>query len=417
MGDLQSIAADSFVSIPFRNCWIARGHFARDGFLTVMGGRIKGITARRPRNATLRELPGDTLMPGLVNAHAHLRYSHLKGQLPRTRQFTSWIASILGAPQPKPADLEQGAREMARDGIVALGDHDTDGTSAAVLRRAGFAGVVYREFAVFDPSDGRVAARAAARAARTALETAAASLRLRPGLAPHATYTVAQEAFSVRTGLPVSLHFLETEEERQFMEYGTGPMDRLLRMRGRRPPFEPPLCPPLEFLGRSVHPLNRTSLIHANALSKREVAAAASAGSTFVHCPGTHAYFRRGDTPLRDWYKAGAAIALGTDSLASNSRLSLLHEMALLYKSDPWLDASEIIEFATLGGARALSLKRYGTLEPGASAHIVALTTGVGRHGTTKQAAAEVEQALVHRPSVEAVLHPSNSMASKHGSF
>ena len=79
---------------------------------------------------------------------------------------------------------------------------------------------------------------------------------------------------------------------------------------------------------------------------------------------------------------AGINVALGTDGAASNNRLDLFEEMriaALLAKGtahDPTLlPAADVVEMATLGGARALGLdEAIGAVAPGRHADLIAVS-------------------------------------------
>jgi cytosine/adenosine deaminase-related metal-dependent hydrolase len=62
--------------------------------------------------------------------------------------------------------------------------------------------------------------------------------------------------------------------------------------------------------------------------------------------------------PVRQLLDLGINVALGTDSLASNSTLSILDEMRFLSKHRKDIDCDEILRMATLNGATALNLGR-----------------------------------------------------------
>ena len=62
----------------------------------------------------------------------------------------------------------------------------------------------------------------------------------------------------------------------------------------------------------------------------------------------------------------GFNITLGTDSLASNSKLCILSEMITLQKNFPTLNTTLLMEWATLNGAVFLGVDQdKGSLEPG----------------------------------------------------
>jgi hypothetical protein len=124
----------------------------------------------------------------------------------------------------------------------------------------------------------------------------------------------------------------------------------------------------------------RTALVHGNLASKSERARIAQSGASLVHCPGTHAYFRREPFDARAWLRAGVTLALGTDSLASNTDLDMSRELALFAAAHPHVEPAVAFACATRNGARALGFAgRAGELVPGAWADFVLFETGAAR--------------------------------------
>ncbi len=80
--------------------------------------------------------------------------------------------------------------------------------------------------------------------------------------------------------------------------------------------------------------------------------------------------------PLRsgDCERLGFNICLGTDSLASNSSLSLFAEMRELLRKEPWLSPREVLEMVTVNAAAALGQgDLFGQIRPGVHADLIAL--------------------------------------------
>ncbi len=78
------------------------------------------------------------------------------------------------------------------------------------------------------------------------------------------------------------------------------------------------------------------------------------AKSSVVYCPRSHEFFGHEKHPVRQLLDAGINVALGTDSLASNSSLSMIDEMRFLAKKRKDLTLEEIFQMATRNGAAAL---------------------------------------------------------------
>ena len=71
---------------------------------------------------------------------------------------------------------------------------------------------------------------------------------------------------------------------------------------------------------------------------------------------------------------AGINVCLGTDSLASNSSLSILDEMRFFYRPGHRLSPATILRMATLNGAVALNWhEQIGSIVPGKQADLIAI--------------------------------------------
>jgi 5-methylthioadenosine/S-adenosylhomocysteine deaminase len=121
--------------------------------------------------------------------------------------------------------------------------------------------------------------------------------------------------------------------------------------------------------------------IHGVHLEESDIDLLATHGGSIVHCPVSNMKLGAGIAPVAALLARGINVALGTDGAASNNRLDILGEArmaALLAKvaaHDPAvLPAQQVLEMATLGGARALGLDQHlGSLVPGKEADVVAI--------------------------------------------
>jgi cytosine/adenosine deaminase-related metal-dependent hydrolase len=93
-----------------------------------------------------------------------------------------------------------------------------------------------------------------------------------------------------------------------------------------------------------------------------------------AHCPRSHRFFEHAPFALERLRALGFNICLGTDSLASNSDLSLFSEMRELLRENPLVSPKETLEMVTRNGAAALGQRgAIGCLAPGAYADMIAL--------------------------------------------
>ena len=390
--------------------WLGGGRWLAPGALHVREGRIAALGApeafpRGPGAPERVELVGCALLPGLVNAHAHLELTGLGGKTASGADFGRWIQSVVGQRAAmSSAALEAGALVGARlllaSGVTTVGDFDATGAAERALtdpapRPPGDEPLprvlLYRE--VLDARDPartageiqrlgrpRPGSESLSRIDRDGLPAlpprrGVGSQGLGPvlsGLAPHGPHTVSPEllravaAESRREGLPLAIHWAETEEEVQWLERGGGLFDRLLGPSPRASGLE--LLQEAGLLGPAL------ALVHGNLAREDERARVSRAGAVLVHCPGTHAFFGRAPFPIEAWRSVGVTVALGTDSLASNVALDLRRELGQLRSAHPDFPAQEVLEAATVGGARALGLQgRVGVLATGAQADLLAV--------------------------------------------
>ncbi len=121
---------------------------------------------------------------------------------------------------------------------------------------------------------------------------------------------------------------------------------------------------------------------HCVQLNAREISMFAAAGTGVAHCPCSNMRLASGAAPIRKMLDAGVRVALGVDGSASNDTSNLIHEarqallLARVREEDAkGMPAREVLEIATVGGARVLGRDDIGHLARGMSADFIAFDT------------------------------------------
>lgn len=86
----------------------------------------------------------------------------------------------------------------------------------------------------------------------------------------------------------------------------------------------------------------------------------------FCFCPGANLYIEKKLPKVDLFVDQGFNLTLGTDSLASNTKLCILNEMRILQEKFSSLSIARLIEWATINGANYLGIDdEKGTLAMG----------------------------------------------------
>jgi 5-methylthioadenosine/S-adenosylhomocysteine deaminase len=355
----------------------------------VAGGRIAyvGTRAEAPTAAQEEDLGEVILTPGLVNAHCHLELTAMRGFL-EDLDFRRWIVRLTAARRAvldREALLDSarlGVEEGLRAGITTFADTSESGLPMQALREVGARGVVYQE--VFGPDPEQCASSLAGLVEKVAGLRYLETPLVRVGVSPHAPYTVsdalfrATSRFAIEQRLPVAIHIAESELERQLVVLGSGPFADGLRQRSIE--VSPRGRSPIQMLTDLGVLESRPLLIHCVGVDATDISAIADAQCSVAHCPVSNAKLGHGTAPLAELMAAGVVVGLGSDSVASNNRMDILEEarFALLAQrvklgSSETPGAQEVLELATIEGARAIGLDgQIGTLEIGKSADLAA---------------------------------------------
>ena len=122
-------------------------------------------------------------------------------------------------------------------------------------------------------------------------------------------------------------------------------------------------------------------LAHCVWLNHDEIMTLATTETSVIHNPVSNQFLADGVAPVPEFLAKGVKVGLGSDGAASNDSADMFEIMkstALLHKISSMrsdvLGAEEVLEMATIGGARALGIDdQVGSLDPGKRADIVLL--------------------------------------------
>jgi 5-methylthioadenosine/S-adenosylhomocysteine deaminase len=334
----------------------------------IEDGAIREIGPIHDADHTI-DASGHAALPGLVNAHTHGAMVLLRGY-GDDMILQDWLQDRIWPAEAKLTgdDIYWGTRlaclEMIRTGTTAFNDMYFFGPKMAdAVHDAGIRAVVCEGFIDLGDEERREANIKTTEATTEHVKSLDDG-RIKASVGPHAVYTVSPAGwdwvreYSEEEGLLVHTHLSETEREVTDCqkEHGSSPIGLLERT------------------GVLDRPLVAAHCVH---LSKSDMYTLGRRGVAAVHNPISNMKLGVGGiAPWADLAKAGATMTLGTDGAASNNTLDMFETAkaaAILQKlgGDPTvLPAGEVLEAATLRGARALGLPG-GRLAEGEAADVI----------------------------------------------
>ncbi len=364
--------------------------FEKDKIVAV--GPIKELTEKFPA-AAIENLGEAAIMPGFVNAHSHLEITAMRGFLDEfDADFASWLLTLNKTRGEKLTDEDVqtasifGAIEGAHAGVTCFGDIGRFGKNGfEALKTVGLRGVVFQE-TEFSPDD-KTAETDFAKLKEKFLELQETETNLvKVGLSPHSPYTVGGKLFekiaeyAIESKVKITIHAAESVDEENLMLKGEGFFASLHQKFGFE--WHTPHCSSIEYLDKLGVLCAKPLLAHCVKVSDSDIDLIKNSGSRIAHCPKSNAKFGHGSAPFEKFLDTQISVGFGSDSMASNNTCDILEEArfaTLFARNLPerkrFLQAQEIIETATLGGAKALGLENEtGSLEVGKQADLVVIS-------------------------------------------
>jgi cytosine/adenosine deaminase-related metal-dependent hydrolase len=354
-----------------------------NGAVVVSGSEILAVDRfdriKSEHGGEVVDLGDQVLLPGLINVHCHLDYTNLRGAIPPQPSFTDWIRAINSRKaQMSEADylssIGEGFAETQDLGTTSLVNLEALPTLLSRVPRSPL-----RVWSCAELIDVRQ--KVAVQEAVNDLKQVQSGGWLGGiGLAPHAPYTASAELYSDAAkicreeNILFTTHVAESGEEMEMFRDARGPLFEFLKGIGR-PMNDCGGTTPVSVLLRSRAIDERSIIAHLNELTDSDFDLLAR-GPRFqiAHCPRSHSFFGHAPFALKKLRSLGFNISLGTDSLASNSSLSLFAEMRELLRKESLLSPRAVIAMVTVNAAVALGAsKSIGRIAPGLRADLIAV--------------------------------------------
>ena len=348
--------------------------FYPEGEIAIENDRIvhvgeKGSTPENFVPDQVLDLPDDVVMPGLINTHTHAAMTMLRSyadDLP----LMPWLSTKIW-----PFEDKMTAEDIYWGTLLAFGEMLKSGTTtmldmyyfmeqvAQAVAETGIRGVLSRGLVGNGPNGEKALAEAIELVHKY---NGAENGRLKVMLGPHAPYTcsgeylrrVKKEAERLNVGLHI--HVAETLDEIKTIQeqYGKTPVQWL------------------DELGLLEGHVVAAHCVH---LTEEDQEILAQRNIYVAHNPESNMKLNSGTAPVPELRAKGVVVGLGTDGASSNNNLDMFEEMRSaafqqkLIKGVTVLPAYEVLQMATVDGAKVLGYDDLGMLAPGYKADLISV--------------------------------------------
>lgn len=345
-------------------------------YLGVDEAKIDYIGEEKPEKAydLEKDMSGRLLAPGLINCHSHIAMTLMRG-IGSGLPLQDWLFKAIFPIEDKLVreDIAAASRfaliEMIAGGTTSFSDmYFFPEETVWAVEEAGIKANLNRCVQCFDENQ-TVEQNTQIPQSVELFEKYhnAENGRIRIDFSIHAEYTCkphivrAYSELCKAHGGRIHIHLSETQRE----------VDECIARYGKSPVAW------FEELGTLDSP---TAAAHCVAVSDEDIAILKRHGVNVIHNPTSNLKLGSGFAPVRKLMDAGINLALGTDGAASNNNLDMFEEMHLAdimpcgYRHDPTeVSSAEVLDMATVNGARLQGRSNTGVLAVGKKADIIAL--------------------------------------------
>ena len=348
--------------------------------ITDAYGRVEGIVPVAEAGEDIQQTEG-VLSPGFINCHCHLELSHMKGLIPEHTGLVDFVFKVVTQRHFPDEEIEDAIaiaeKEMVTNGIVAVGDICNNLSTLPQKQKNQLSYYNFIEVSGWLPSVANQRFEKSLAYYNSFNQPQTPNPKPQTSLAPHAPYSVSNELWALLSpyfeGKTVTIHNQETAFEDSLFLNGGGDFSRMYQMMKLDTSFfNPTGKSSLQSYFSKMGKAKQVLLIHNTFIKETDIEFAARVSAEndqslfYGLCVNANLYIENTLPPVDLLRKHKSTIVVGTDSLASNHSLCILDELKTLSKHFPSIPLSELLQWATLNGAKALQLdEQLGSFEKG----------------------------------------------------
>jgi cytosine/adenosine deaminase-related metal-dependent hydrolase len=313
------------------------------------------------------------ISPGFINTHCHLELSHLKNKISQKTGIVNFALDIIKNRNNINSELQLEAinnadQHMYEQGIVAVGDISNTTISLSKKKESAIYYHTFVELIGLSPEKADSIFEYGLDLTRQFTES-----HLSNSMVAHAPYTVSKELIERITNScsqekkPTSIHNQESVSENNFFISKRGDIlnlyaDLNIPIDFFNPTSKTSLQSILNVLNTDIN----TLLVHNTFTNAQDIEIANQIHKHLFWClcPNANLYIENTLPNIELLLEMNCNLTLGTDSLASNTNLSIIDEINTIKKYYPAIAIETLLQMATYNGAKFLGIENtFGSIK------------------------------------------------------
>jgi len=317
------------------------------------------------------EFHNGIIIPGFVNCHCHLELSHMKGSVEKGGSLGGFLTQINNKRAAENETIISSAKfadnYMYKEGVSLCGDICNTSNTFSLKKDSRIKYINLIEVFGINPEKAKGRMDEALKVSEKSED-----MNIPWSFVPHSAYSMSRTLLHLlkeksMNNRITSIHFMESAGEKNFIEDHSGTLYESYKQSGFIPPRLEMVKTHIDAVLNEVTRSGNLILIHNTFTDSATIRAVQKRDNLYwCLCPNSNEYIENTFPPVNLLVNEGCEIVIGTDSLASNTKLSVISEMISLQKHFPSLSLEDLVKWATINGARALKEDdNFGKIETG----------------------------------------------------
>jgi cytosine/adenosine deaminase-related metal-dependent hydrolase len=325
------------------------------------------------------EFHNGIIVPGFINGHCHIELSYLRNEIKSGSGLSQFLADVTSKRSSVKKDIDQAIRaadnEMFKGGVVLCADICNTSASFKIKKESRIKYINLLEVFGIDQSKAEKRMNEILELSQVAEE-----MQLPHWIVPHSVYSVSFPLLRMikehtLSNKVTSVHFMESADEETLLRSHSGPLMESYKK------FLPPFSG-IDIPASHINAITEEITISGNLILVHNTFANPEQISQLKHrpglfwclCPNSNLYIEQKMPPAGLFSQESENILIGTDSLASNTSLSIINELKSIQLHFPDISLETLLRWATINGARALGEEStFGSIEPGKKPGLILL--------------------------------------------